>query len=122
MTDRTQYAPPKTAWQKASRWVLAISGFIIMIAGLIKLATVFFPGLPACNSDTATGVVRNIFKQKNVQITTLADIKPVNDGFWEKTCEARIETPIELGSMQYRIYWQDRDVMVMITAVNVKPR
>jgi hypothetical protein len=125
MTESTQPPPaeaPKTFWQKASRWVIGIAGVILMISGLLKLAPVLFPSLPSCSSDSATNVVRSIFKQKNVELTKLGDIKTVTDTSAEKTCEGQVETPTERATIWYRVYWRDRDVMVMITKVDAKPR
>jgi hypothetical protein len=113
---------PKSGWQKGSRWILIAAGVIMMLSGGIKLLTYFFPSLPSCSSDTATAVLRNIFKSKNVEVTSLSGLKTVTDTADEKTCEGQIETPAERATIYYRIYWQNRDVTVMITKVDTRPK
>ena len=115
-------APPQTAWQKSSRWIMFAAGIILMLSGAIKLFTYFVPSPPSCTSDTTTAVLRNGFKQKDVEVTNLTDLKMVTDTSSEKTCEGQIETAAERATIFYRVYWQDRDVTVMITKVDAKPK
>ena len=114
--------PPKTVWQKSSRWIMIAAGIILMLSGAIKLYNSFFPSLPSCTSDTATKILRSIFTDKKVEVVNLTGLKTVTDTSDEKTCEGQIETPTEHATIYYRVYWQDRDVMVMITKVDAKPK
>ena len=115
-------APPQTTWQKSSRWIMLAAGIILMLSGAIKLIGYFFPSLPSCSADTTTAVLRNIFKQKNVEVANVTGLKTVTDTSDEKTCEGQIETTTERATIYYRVYWQDRDVTVMITKVDAKQK
>ncbi len=98
------------------------AGGILALSGFIKLAGVFFPSLPACDSDTATAILRDIFKQKNVELTSLTGLTTLSSTSSEKTCQGQAETPRELATINYRIYWQNSEVMVMIGKVDARPK
>jgi uncharacterized protein YcfL len=98
------------------------AGVILMLSGAIKLIGYFFPSLPSCSADTTAAVLRNIFKQKNIEVANLTGLKTVTDTSDEKTCEGQIETTTERATIYYRVYWQDRDVTVMITKVDARPK
>ena len=121
-TPAPSAAPPQTTWQKSSRWIMLAAGVILLLSGAIKLIGYFFPSLPSCTADTTTAVLRNIFKQKNVEVVNLTDLKTLTDTSSEKTCEGQIETTTERATILYRVYWQDRDVTVMITKVDARPK
>jgi hypothetical protein len=127
MTDAVQpsippTAAPKTFWQKASRWIMGVAGGVLMLSAAIKYGAVFFPSLPGCDSDTATAVLRNIFKEKNVELTSLTGITTVSSTSSEKTCQGQAETPREHATINYRVYWQGSDVMVRIGTVDARPK
>jgi hypothetical protein len=127
MTDAVQpsippAAAPKTFWQRASRWIMGVAGGVLILSGAIKFAGVFFPSLPACDSDTATAVLRNIFKEKNVELTSLTGITTVSSTSSEKTCQGQAETPREHATINYRVYWEGSDVMVRIGTVDARPK
>ena len=115
-------APPKTFMQKALRWFMIVCGVIIGIGGLLKTYKAFSPDLPGCSADATTAAVRNIFKEKNVELSSLTDMKTVTDTSSEKTCQARIETPTERATISYRVSWQGREAQILITKVDAVPR
>ena len=101
---------------------MVAAGIILMLSGAIKLVGYFFPSLPSCTSDTATAILRKIFSDKKIAVTNLSGLKTVTDTSSEKTCEGQIETATETAILHYRVYWQNRDVTVMITKVDAKPK
>ena len=114
--------PPKTFTQKATRWFMIACAVIIGIGGLIKTYKVFSPSLPDCAADETTAVIRNIFKQKDVDLRSLTDMKAVTDTSSEKNCQAHIETPTETATISYRVSWQGREAQILITKVDAAPR
>ena len=114
--------PPKTFWQKASRWIIGVCGVIIAAGGLIKVYNAITPTLPSCSADTTSTAVHNIFKEKDVQLDVFNDVKTLTNTSSEKTCQAHIETPIEIGAISYRLYWEGREAKVIITKVDVARR
>ncbi len=97
-------------------------GVIAAAGGLIKIYKVFSPDLPGCTADTTSTAVHDIFKGKNVQLDVFNDVKTLTDTSSEKTCQAHIETPIEIGTISYRLYREDKQAKVIITNVDVKRR
>jgi hypothetical protein len=120
MADTTTAPPPaapaKRNWLFWIRRGLAVFSIIVgSIVILAKLAEPFV--LPNCNSKRAHDTLRNIFKEKNLPDPTLTDTKEITHTTDEKTCEAAFVIPDEKGVVDYRIYWKEKDVQVMITRV-----
>lgn len=115
-------APAKTAQRKFPRWVSAIAGAVFLIIGLSRLYNVFFPSLPGCDADTTTGLIRKIFKDKNVELTGLTNFKTLTDTSAQKTCQADVATAKETGVISYQISWQSSKIQVLITHVDTRAR
>lgn len=79
--------------------------------------------LPGYDSERATATVRDIFKDKDVELTALNDIKSVSDTKQEKTCTAHIESKDETANIDYKVFWEGWTVKVLIASVHdEKPR
>lgn len=114
--------PAKAAQRKIPRWVSAIVGVVFLFIGLLRLYHVFYPSLPGCDAATTTGLIRKIFKDKNVELTSLTNFKTLTDTSAQKTCQADVETAKETAVILYRISREGRDVQVLITHVDAHPR
>ncbi len=115
-------APPAKAKPKIPRWLSAVIGVVFLVIGLTRLYNVFYPSLPACDADTATGLIRQIFKEKNVDLTSLTNFKTLTDTSAQKTCQADVLTAKETAVISYQITWQGSKVQVLITHVDAHPR
>jgi hypothetical protein len=104
------------------RWVTILAGVVAMFAGGVQIYKAFVPDLPGCTADTTNAAIHDIFKQKNVELSSLTDFKTLTDTSSEKTCQADFLTPAEKGTINYRISWQDRSALVVITSVDTHPR
>ena len=107
---------PKTTTQKITQWLVSIALLIAGGLGIIRGFEQF--SLPSCTSDRTTTTLKDIFKSKNVEVTTIGEMKSVTDTYSEKTCEARVKTPAEDAKIAYRIYWDGWSASIMITKVN----
>ena len=76
-------------------------------------------GAKAQPSNTLLPVVK---KQKNVELTSLTNIKSITDTSSEKTCQADFLTPAETGTIHYQISKQDGSTQLRITKVDTHPR
>ena len=114
--------PPKTFWQKAQRWFMIVAGIIIGLSGLMQLYKAFTPQLPGCAADATATVIRDIFKEKDVELTVLNNMKTVTETSSEQNCQAHIETLAETGTIDYRITLEASNVRVTITKVDAAPR
>ena len=112
--------PPKTMTQKISRWVLIVAGIILMLSGIAKLFGPFT--LPACDTSTASDTLQSIFKERKIEVQRIFNLKTVSSSSSENICTGQVEAPGELATINYRIYWQERTVQVMITEVQSKPK
>ena len=121
-SDTGQPAKSSLLKMKISNWLYAFVGLIVACLGLLQIYNAVFPGLPSCTSDTAGRSIRDIFKQKNVQLTSLTDQKTITESSSEETCQANFLTPAETGTLYYRIYWQDKSSQILITKVDTHPR
>jgi hypothetical protein len=115
-------APAKAASWKMPRWLSAIVGAVFLVIGLSRLYNVFYPSLPGCGADTTTGLIRKIFKEKNVELTSLGNFKTLTDTSAQKTCQADVVTAKETAVISYQITWQGSNVQVLITHVDAHPR
>jgi len=115
-------AAPKKPQSKIVRWFSIVVGLILMASGLLKVYHVFVPELPACTSASADTSIHNIFKQKNVELTSLTNIKSITDTSSEKTCQADFLTPAETGTIYYQISKEDGSTQLRITKVDTHPR
>ncbi|HEY1473269.1 MAG TPA: hypothetical protein VGF53_04220 [Pseudolabrys sp.] len=113
---------PKTFWQKAQAWAMIALGIIIGLLGLLKLYNAFAPQLPGCAADSTTALIRDIFKEKNAELTVLNNIKTVSETSSLQSCEAHIETAAETATISYNITLQGSNFQVLITKVDAKPR
>ncbi len=121
-TETDQSARPRTFQQKLLRWTSMVVGVIFVIVGFVRIYNVFSPGLPSCTSDSAKTSIGEIFKQKNVELSSLTNQKTLTDQSSEKTCQADFLTPAEAGTLFYRIFWQNKSAQVLITKVDTRPR
>ena len=115
-------APAKAAQRKIPRWLSAIIGLVFLVIGLSRLYNVFYPSLPGCDADPTTGLIRKIFKDKNVDLTSLGNFKTITDTSAQKTCQADVATAKETGVISYQISWQGSNVQVLITHVDTRAR
>lgn len=115
-------APAKAAQRKIPGWVSAIVGAVFLFIGLLRLYNVFYPSLPGCDASTTTDLIRKIFKDKNVELTSLNNFKTLTDTSTQKTCQADAATAKETAVILYRVSWEGRDVQVLITHVDAHPR
>ena len=115
-------APAKAAQSKIPRWVSAIVGVVFLFIGLLRLYHVFYPSLPGCDANTTTGLIRKIFKDKNVELTSLNNFKTLTDTSTKKTCQADAATAKETAVILYQVSWEGREVQVLITHVDAHPR
>jgi hypothetical protein len=93
-----------------------------VLIGALKAYNFFVPQMPACADSNTADVVRGIFKNKDVALTNLSDMKLDNETGSERNCLAHIETAGETGTIAYRITMQGKEFQVMITKVDAKPR
>jgi hypothetical protein len=108
--------PKPTLTQKLTQWFVSIA---LVIAGGLGIMRGFQQfTLPSCTSDRTSTTLTDIFKSKNVEVTTISDMKSVTDTYSEKTCEAHVKTPTEDANIAYRIYWDGWSASIMITKVN----
>jgi hypothetical protein len=87
-----------------------------MIGGIIQVIGAFT--LPACDARRSTDTVRNIFKDRKVELTRLFDITTLTSTKEERTCVAQVDTPTEQVTINYRVFWKGWSVLVQITTVN----
>lgn len=120
-TEVQQPEKPKTLG-KVGRILSLVVGLILMATGLLQVYHVFYPALPGCASNDADLGLRNIFKQKNVELTSISDKKTLTDTSSEETCQASFVTPSEAGTLLYRIYWEGKVAQIQITKVDTHPR
>jgi hypothetical protein len=121
--ETTEQSAKSTVRQKKiGNWLYAAVGAIALLFGLLKIYNAFFPGLPDCTSSSAKTSLGDIFKEKNVELTSLTNEKTLTDTSSERTCQADFMTPAEAGTLFYRIYWQDKAAQILITKVDTHPR
>lgn len=77
--------------------------------------------LPRCESPAIAETIRNIYKGRNVEITSVSEAKTVSSSGSEHTCTARIATPSEQAIIGYRIFRQGTQTQVLITQVDTQP-
>jgi hypothetical protein len=93
-----------------------------LLFGLLQIYNAFSPSLPACKSSSAKTTIGDIFKEKNLELTSLTNEKTLTDTSSEITCQVDFMTPAEAGTLFYRIYWQDKAAQIRITKVDTHPR
>lgn len=114
--------PTKAAPWKVPRWLSAIIGLVFVVIGLSRLYNVFYPSLPGCGADTTTGLIRKIYKDRNVELTSLTNFKTLTDTSAQKTCQADAATAQETAVISYQVSWQGSDIRVLITHVDTHAR
>jgi hypothetical protein len=117
-TPQTSDTGQPQKWAKLQQWAYTILAVVLMLIGAMKIYNVFFPSLPGCASDSTRETLGDIFKQKNLALTTLTNQRMLTDGKSEKTCQADFKTATESGTLTYRIYWQDKNAQIQITEVH----
>lgn len=115
-------APSKTLGQKLTQWLSIIFALIIGVLGVVKLYHVFAPSMPACDASETADLIRSIFKKKDIELTTLNAMTPVNETSSERNCQAHIETSSESATIDYRITMQGKEFTVLITKVDAHRR
>ena len=90
----------------------AVIGALIGAAKLYENFT-----LPSCDAKRSLDTLQTIFKDKNLPSPTLTDAKEVAHTADDKNCEAAYAIPNEKGVLEYRVYWKEKDVQVLITKV-----
>jgi len=110
-------APPTDKkWLVWLKWGAA--AFSVVAGGLVLIAKLAEPYvLPNCDSKRATDTLRSIFKDKNLPDPTLTGAKETGSTKDDKTCETAYAIPNEKGALDYRVYWEGKDVKVLITKV-----
>jgi hypothetical protein len=121
-TQTTTPDQPRTFWQKTSRWIITICGVIVLLGGALKIYKALAPGLPECGSDTTKSAIGDIYKERNVTLTSLNDMKTLTDTPTERTCQAHIETAAEAATISYRLFQENGASKVMITKVDATNR
>jgi hypothetical protein len=119
-TAAAETPAPKTFVQKITPAFMTVCAVIIAIGGAIKIYKFISPSLPDCTASETTDVIRNIMKEKNVVLNDLSGMTSLNETPTEKTCQAHIDTPIETGTILYKVSWEGKSAQVMITKVDVK--
>lgn len=114
--------PAKPAQPKIPRWLSAIIGLVFFVIGAIRLYNVFYPSLPGCDADTTTGLIRKIYKDRNVELTSLTNFKTLAATSAQITCQADAATAQESAVLSYQISWQGSKVQVLITHVDAHAR
>jgi len=77
--------------------------------------------MPASVDTSVADVIRDIFKQKDITLTNLSDLKLDNETSSERNCPAHIETASETGTISYPITMQGKEFQVLIANVDTKP-
>ncbi len=77
--------------------------------------------MPASVDTSVADVIRDIFKQKDITLTNLSDLKLDNETSSERNCLAHIETASETGTISYPITMQGKEFQVLIANVDAKP-
>lgn len=110
-------APPtEKKWLTWLKW--GAGAFIAIAGGIVAIAKLTEPFvLPTCDSKRSLDTLRGIFKDKNLPDPTLTGAKEVTSTSDEKTCEVDYAVPNEKGALDYRVYWEGKDVKVMISKV-----
>jgi hypothetical protein len=101
--------------------VTIAAGIILALIGLLKIYNAFVPQMPACADTSVADVIRDIFKQKDIALTKLSDLKLDNETASERNCLAHIETASETGTISYRITMQGKEFQVLIAKVDAEP-
>jgi hypothetical protein len=133
MTDPSQPAAPASVtpngkwwetpvWQRVTKIVTVVAGLIVGVLGLVKLYNAFVPSIPSCSASSVAGVIRDIYKQKNIELTDLSDMKEVSATSAERNCQAHIETAQETGTLGYKITLQGNQFHVLITKADATPK
>ena len=107
---------------KLVNWLYVVGGVIALLLGVLKIYNVFVPELPDCTSSSVKTSLGDIFKKKNLELTSLTNQKSLTDTSSEKTCQADFMTAAEAGTLFYRIYWEDKSAQILITKVDTHPR
>ena len=121
-TDQVPASKSSQFWQKAANWAYIVLAVILTLIGFMRIYDWLFPSLPRCASDTATTTIGQIFKAKNLELSSLTNQKALTDSSSERTCQAEFTTPTETGTLEYRIYWQDKSAQIQITKADSHPR
>jgi len=106
------------AWQKFQRWFMIVCAAIVGLLGLLKLYHAFVPQIPGCDASDTTDLIRSIFKQRDIELTTINGVALVSESSSERNCRAHIETSSETATIEYRITLEGSQFKVFITKVD----
>ena len=109
-------------WKKVTRVLTVVAGVLAAVAGAAKLYSAFSPSMPSCSASETGDVIRNIFKDKKLELTKLSDMTTIKSSSSEEDCQAHIETTAETGTIGYHVSLDGRQFLVRITNVDAKPR
>ena len=112
-------APRPKAGPRLVQGVVAIALLISGSLGIMRGYNSLFV-LPACDADTTSATLKNIFQSKSVELSKVSDVISTSNSSSERACEAHIETPEEKAVINYRIYWDGWSPTVMITEVKAE--
>lgn len=107
--------PKPKLYQTLVQWIVGIAVAVSAIGGLVKLSNQFL--LPSCSEERTIATLRDIFKQKDIEIASLGDFVAVTESSSEKTCTAHVEAPQGL-TIRYRVFWEGWTAKVIITQVS----
>ena len=107
--------PKPKFYQTLVQWALGIAVAVSAVAGLVTLSNRFL--LPSCSEERTIATLKDMFKQKNVEVASLGDFVAVTDSSSEKTCTAHVEAP-HGATIRYRVFWEGWTAKVMITQVS----
>lgn len=107
------------AVSKPMRWMmrgLQIAGAIV--AGLIILGKFTSSGkLPDCDAKEATDAVKEIYEERAKKPVALSGVKTVAKSDDQRRCIVTIAINGDTATTGYRVYWQDKKVMVRPTGL-----
>jgi hypothetical protein len=106
--------PKPKLHQTLVQWIIGIAVAVSAVGGLVKLSNQFL--LPSCSEERTIATLKDIFKQKDVEVTGLGDFAALTQSSSEKTCTAQVEAPHAV-TINYRIFWEGWTAKVMITQV-----
>ncbi len=122
MTDKPDAAapPPKPKQNRFVRILYGVAGGALLVVGGLQLYLALT--LPACDRETITDTLRDLFKSKQVVLTALDDIRELASSYERKTCAAHFETADETGGIEYSLTWEGWSTRVTIEKVDAAAR
>jgi hypothetical protein len=106
--------PKPRLYQALMPWVVGIAVAVSAVGGLVKLSNQVL--LPSCSEERTIATLKDMFKQKNIEVASFGDFVAVTESSSEKTCTAHVEAP-QVVTINYRVFWEGWTAKVMITRV-----